>query len=131
MNLFSAYLIVGIGSAIGGVARYASGILSVILWGTGFPWGTIIINIIGSFVIGAFATLTGPDGRILVGAQGRRFVMVGLCGGYTTFSSFSLETLDLVRSGRPLAAGANVGLSLMLCLAAVAIGHLIARRVNT
>ena len=129
-HLLLMYLTIGFGSALGGVARYATGALAVALWGPGFPWGTIIINIAGSFVIGGFATLTGPDGRWLVSPLRRQFVMVGLCGGYTTFSAFGLETFDLLRAGRIAAAAANVGLSLALCLAAALAAHLWARRLN-
>ena len=130
MNPVAAYLSIGVGSALGGAARYGCGLLAAALWPVAFPWMTIVINIIGSFVIGLFATLTGPDGRLLVGTLGRQFVMVGLCGGYTTFSAFSLETYDLLRAGRALTAGANVVLSLAFCLIAVWLGHRIARRLN-
>ena len=130
MSPLAAYLVIGLGSALGGVARYGCGVLAAALWPVAFPWMTIVINILGSFVIGMFATLAGPDGRLLVGTLWRQFVMVGLCGGYTTFSSFSLETFVLLRAGRPLAAGANVVLSLVLCLAAVWFGHRAARRLN-
>jgi CrcB protein len=130
MSPVVAYLVIGIGSALGGVARYGCGVLAALIWPVAFPWMTIAINVIGSFVIGFFAALTGPDGRVLVGTLGRQFVMVGVCGGYTTFSAFSLETLNLLRSARPLAAGANVALSLGLCLLAVWLGDRIARRLN-
>ena len=130
MNPLAAYLVIGLGSALGGVARYGCGVLAAALWPAGFPWMTILINILGSFVIGLFATLTGPDGRLLVGTRWRQFVMVGICGGYTTFSAFSLESVALLRSGRPLAAGANILLSLAFCLLAVWAGHGIARKLN-
>jgi CrcB protein len=130
MNLVAAYLVIGLGSALGGVARYGCGLLAAMLLPVVFPWMTIVINVIGSFVIGFFATLTGPDGRLLVGTLWRQFVMVGICGGYTTFSAFSLETFNLVRAGRPLAAGANLMLSLVFCLIAVWLGDGIARRLN-
>jgi fluoride exporter len=103
--------------------------LAVALWGAAFPWGTLIINIVGSFVIGGFATLTAPDGRVYVGTLGRQFVMVGLCGGYTTFSSFSLETFGLLQR-QPLAGASYITLSLVLCLFAVWLGHALARKVN-
>ena len=130
MNPLAAYFVIGLGSALGGVARYGCGVLAAALWPLTFPWMTILINILGSFVIGLFATLAGPDGRLLVATLWRQFVMVGLCGGYTTFSAFSLETVALLRAGRPLAAGANVLLSLALCLIAVWLGHRIAHRLN-
>jgi CrcB protein len=128
MHVLLTYLVIGMGSALGGLARFGCGALALALWGPDFPWGTILINVLGSFVIGAFATLTAADGRIPVGLLGRQFVMVGLCGGYTTFSAFSLETLELLRAARPLAAGANVLASLVLCLLAVWAGHAVTRK---
>jgi len=124
------YLWIAIGSALGGTARYwLSG--AVANWvGETFPWGTIIVNITGSFVIGFFATLTGPDGRLLVGSTARQFVMIGICGGYTTFSSFSLQTLTLARDGEWLWAGGNVLISVVLCLVAVSVGHIAAAALN-
>lgn len=124
------YLWIAIGSALGGSARYfVSGVVASHL-GETFPWGTILINVSGSFVIGLFATLTGPDGRFLVSTEMRTFVMVGLCGGYTTFSSFSLQTLNLARDGDMLGMGANIVLSVMLCLVAVWLGHIGALYIN-
>ena len=124
------HLIIGMGSALGGLARYGCGSLALSVWGPAFPWGTILINLIGSFVIGGFATLTGPDGRLYASPLWRQFVMVGLCGGYTTFSSFSLETLQLLQVHRPVAAGANVALSAVLCLLAAWTGHVFAQKAN-
>ena len=77
-----------------------------------------------------FFTLTGPDGRLLVGAPARLFVMVGICGGFTTFSSFSLQTLVLARDGDWLRASANVVASVALCLVAVWLGHIAAAALN-
>jgi CrcB protein len=114
---------VALGSALGGVARYGCALLAADLAGDAFPWGTIFINVLGSFVIGFFATVTGTDGRFLVRSEVRVFVMVGICGGYTTFSSFSLQTFLLAREGSWLAAVANVAVSMILCLVAVWIGH--------
>ena len=125
-----AYFWIAIGSALGGMARYWCSGLVAARFGETFPWGTIVVNIIGSFVIGFFATITGPDGRVIVPSLARQFVMLGLCGGYTTFSSFSLQTLNLVREGEwPQAAG-NVALSVMLCLIAVTAGHFAAAGLN-
>ena len=87
----------GLGSALGGMGRYwCSGVIAR-AFGETFPWGTIIVNASGSLIIGFLATLMSPDGRLLVPPDARTFLMIGLCGGYTTFSSFSLQTLNLVR----------------------------------
>ncbi len=124
------WLWVMVGSALGGVARYwLSGVASHHI-GETFPIGTLIVNVTGSFVIGFFAALTGPDGRVFVGTDARQFVMTGLCGGYTTFSSFSLQTLNLARDNEMALAGANAGLSLVLCLVAVWLGHIAASALN-
>jgi fluoride exporter len=120
------YFWVAIGGALGTMARLWLGVYVATVTGLAFPWGTILINILGSLVIGFFATFTGPDGRISVPMDARAFVMVGLCGGFTTFSAFSLQTLDLARDERWLQAGANIMLSVVLCLVAVAIGHWLA-----
>jgi CrcB protein len=117
------YVWIAIGGALGSVARYGCSSLAAQWIGETFPWGTLIINIVGSFVIGFFAAITGPDGRVLVSPDVRQFVMVGVCGGYTTFSSFSLQTLNLVRDGDLLRAGANVVASVVACLIAVWLGH--------
>jgi fluoride exporter len=84
------------------------------------------VNVTGSFAIGFFATLTSPDGRVLVSPSFREFFMIGICGGYTTFSSFSLQTLNLANDGEWLYAGLNVVFSVVLCLLAVWLGHLAA-----
>ena len=124
------YFWVGLGGALGSVARFwASGFVAR-HFGETFPFGTLVVNVTGSFVIGFFSTLTGPDGRWLVAPQGRTFFMIGVCGGYTTFSSFSLQTLDLARDGEWLYAGANAVLSLVLCMAAVWFGHVLAAHLN-
>jgi CrcB protein len=124
------YLWIALGSALGGMARYACSGLVAGWFGQTFPWGTLIINVIGSFVIGFFATFTGPDGRAMVPGDIRQFVMVGLCGGYTTFSSFSLQTLTLAQDGEMIRAGLNVGASVMLCLISVWLGYVAAAALN-
>jgi CrcB protein len=126
----ASYFWIAIGSAIGGVARYWCSGVAARLVGETFPWGTIVVNITGSFIIGFFATLTGPDGRVYVGSMGRQFVMIGICGGYTTFSSFSLQTLNLANDGEWFRAGANIVVSVVCCLFAVWIGHLAAASMN-
>jgi fluoride exporter len=121
-----AYVWIAIGSAIGGVARYWCSGMTARLIGETFPWGTFLVNVIGSFIIGFFATITGPDGRFFVGTLGRQFVMIGICGGYTTFSSFSLQTLNLMNDGEWFRAGANITLSVVCCMIAVWVGHILA-----
>ena len=81
----SATLWVALGSAIGGVARYWVGVVVARLAGETFPWGTLLINIVGSFVIAYFGTLTASEGLRPASIEARLFVMVGLCGGFTTF----------------------------------------------
>ena len=120
------YFWVALGGAIGSMARLWLSLNIALLTGLRFPWGTILVNIIGSLVIGFVATLTGPNGRVVVPVNAQAFVMVGLCGGFTTFSAFSLQTLELARDGRLLYAGANILLSVVLCLSAVALGHWLA-----
>lgn len=117
-----SYLWVAIGSAVGGVARYAGTVFAFRWLGAGFPWGTLLINVSGSLAIGALAVLIPADGRA-VSENARLLLMVGVCGGFTTFSAFSLETLNLARSGEWALAGAYVLGSFVLCLLAVAAGY--------
>ncbi len=128
MNLTTC-LIVMLGGALGTLARYTVSVLALPI-SKDLPWGTIAINVTGSFIIGFFGTLTLAHGRFPVSENVRLFVMVGLCGGYTTFSSFSLQTLDLIRGGAITRAGINILASVILCVAAVAAGHLLAAQFN-
>ncbi|XAO72477.1 MAG: fluoride efflux transporter CrcB [Acetobacteraceae bacterium] len=129
MSFFSCLLVM-IGGAIGTLGRFLVGYAARPI-SHGFPWGTVLgINVVGSFIIGFFGTLTLAHGRFPVSENTRLFVMVGLCGGYTTFSSFSLQTLDLIRSGAWEKALTNVVLSCALCVLAVAAGHGIASHLN-
>ncbi len=124
------YFWIAFGSALGGVARFALSGLIAHRFGETFPWGTLVINISGSFVIGFFATLTEPDGRFLVGGTARQFVMTGILGGYTTYSSFSLQTLALARDGDWFRAGANSVGTFGFCFLAVWLGHVCATWLN-
>jgi CrcB protein len=126
---FISCLWVVLGGAIGTFGRYAISTLALPI-SRGFPWGTIIINVTGCAVIGFFGTLTLAHGRFPVSDNLRLFVMVGICGGYTTFSAFSLQTLDLMRSGATLRAALNVAVSVVLCMLAVWAGHLVAAQLN-
>ena len=120
---------IAIGGAIGSVARYWIALLMLPL-SRDLPWGTITINIVGSFAIAFFGTLTIASGRHPLPEIARLFFMVGICGGFTTFSSFSLQTLDLLRAGAPVRALVNIALSVMLCLAATTFGYLAAAQLN-
>jgi CrcB protein len=123
-----SYLWVAVGSALGGLLRFAIGKLLLSFdVSIGFPIGTVFINVLGSFVIGYFGTLTLHSGKYPVSDNLRLFVMIGICGGFTTFSSFSLQTFDLMRSGAWGRVIANIALSVVLCLAAVAAGHRLAQ----
>ena len=129
MNI--AYLWVALGGALGSVLRFWINDLVLTKTGSSFPWGILIINVTGSFLIGIFAAFTDPDGRVLASPGVRQFLMIGICGGYTTFSSFSLETLKRLQDGDWLSAGANIVLSVVLCLIAVWLGYLLGAMFNS
>ncbi len=124
------YLLIALGGALGSVSRFALNGLISNQWGATFPWGTLVINVTGSFLIGFFFTLTEPGGRVFASSNTRQFFMTGICGGYTTFSSFSLQTLNLARDGEWLRAGAYTVGSVVLCLVAVWLGHVAASVLN-
>ena len=124
------YLLIALGGALGSVLRFALNGLVSAHAGATFPWGTLVINVSGSFLIGFFATLTEPGGRVFASTNTRQFFMTGLCGGYTTFSSFSLQTLNLARDGEWFRAGAYTLGSVALCLFAVWLGHVAANCLN-
>lgn len=130
-NTLTVYLSIAAGSALGGMARYFCSGVAARLFGETFPWGTLFVNVAGCFIIGFFATLTGPDGRIFAGSTFRQFVMLGILGGFTTFSSFSLQTLNLAQDGEFLHAGGNILGSVVLCLIAVWLGNVLALSINT
>lgn len=117
------YIWIGLGSALGGMGRFWCTNFVARYFGEHLPWGTIIVNVSGSLAIGVLAGLVSPDGRALISPDARALLMIGVCGGYTTFSSFSLQTLNLARNGDWLWAGANIFLSVALCLVAVWIGY--------
>jgi len=130
MNI--AYLWVALGGALGSVGRYwLNGIISTYV--ATFPLGTLVINVTGSFLICIFGALTIPEGRM--DSQTRiaatQFLMVGICGGYTTFSSFSWQTLNLLRDREWLYAGGNMVLSVVLCMIAVWLGFMLGSLFNS
>jgi len=124
-----AYLYVALGSALGGVLRHWLNVIITEKFNDGFPWGVLFINIVGSFVIGFFAALT-TEGRFVVSDEIKLFVMAGLCGGFTTFSAFSLQTLNLAQAGDFSRAGLNIILSVALCLFFVWMGYVAAGAIN-
>jgi fluoride exporter len=120
------YILVMLGGALGtGVRFWMSGFIAERA-GEVFPLGTLVVNVTGSFVIGFFAAFTGPEAPFLVSPRFRQFFMIGVCGGFTTFSSFSLQTLDFARDGDWLKALLNTLLSFACCLAAVWLGRVLA-----
>jgi len=115
------FVLVGIGGAVGSVARYAIVLAFADLAPTTFPLGTVLVNITGSALIGALAGLAST--RHALNPQLAQFLMVGVCGGYTTFSSFSLQTFELLRLGRPIQAMVNVTVSVLICVVATTLAH--------
>lgn len=124
------YIAVMAGSALGAVARYACSLGILALAGPGFPWGTLAVNVLGSFLIGLYASMSGAGGCLRASPVQNQFVMTGFCGGFTTFSIFSLETVLLAGDGRSVLAGANILLSLALWLVAVWLGFGAGARMN-
>jgi len=117
------YLWIGLGGAMGSMARHWMNGAVATLAGIGFPWGTLAINVLGSLIIGIAAAAMTHEGQLPNSDDARLFVMVGLCGGFTTFSAFSLQTLALLQGGQWLSAAANAVLSVTLCLGAVWLGY--------
>lgn len=129
--IMALYFWIAAGSAIGGVCRFALSGLVAHRFGETLPWGTFAVNFIGSLLIGFIACIASPDGRILFSPTARHMLMTGILGGFTTYSSFSLQTLNLVRDGDFLKAGAYAAGTLIFCFVAVWIGHAIASSINT
>ncbi len=119
------YILIALGSAIGGVSRYWCSQAAALLFGTAFPFGTLIVNVIGAFIIGTFAALSAEEGKFFIHPHMQLFVMVGLCGGYTTFSAFSLQSFELLKEGKIFSAGLYITLSIFICLSAVCFGYLL------
>jgi CrcB protein len=118
-----SYLWIAIGSALGGTARHWCNAVATQWLGPSFPWGTLFINVTGSLIIGFFFALTDSSGRFDVSSNSKLFVMTGICGGYTTFSAFSLQSLTLFQDGAWLRGGGYVAASVGLCLLAVWAGY--------
>ena len=128
-----AYLWVALGGALGSVGRYWLSGLVANRFGETFPWGTLVINVTGSFVIGIIGALASPEGRMDSPSRAfaTQFLMIGVCGGYTTFSSFSWQTLNLMQQREWLHAGGNILLSVLCCLIAVWLGWMLGLLVHS
>jgi CrcB protein len=119
------------GGALGSMGRYGVSRIFAFWFGETFPWGTLVVNVSGSLLIGLLAGLTSDsNSRFLIAPDMRQFLLVGICGGYTTFSSFSLQTLALMRQGDMLEAGSNIVMSVIFCLMAVWLGLVLAGVIN-
>jgi fluoride exporter len=126
MSLYAAVIAGGI---VGSLMRWLAALLLPAV-AAGLPWPTLFANVTGSFIIGLYAGLTGPDGRLFVDPRTRQFVMTGICGGYTTFSGFAIEMLRFVQGGDMGQAAIYLGVSVSGWLAAVWLGDIAARRLN-
>ncbi len=124
--MFLSYLVVMVGGALGSAARMWLSTILAVRYGETFPVGTLAVNALGCFVIGLFAALTGPEGMVLTSPLVRQFVMIGVLGGFTTFSSFGLQTITLMTDGEWFYAALYVVLSLVVCLAFVWLGIILA-----
>ena len=128
--MYYEYLWIALGSGLGGALRYwVSGVIAA-RWGESFPVGTLLVNVTGSFLIGVLASLGGPESRFLIPPRVRQFAMIGVLGGYTTFSSFSLQTLTLIQSDQWSSAFLNIGLSVALCLTGVWLGFAVGQTLS-
>lgn len=121
--MFGTLLSVALGGALGAVSRYLTGLATLRLLGPGFPWGTLTVNIVGSFLMGVIVVLLGHYSA----NRYAPLVMTGLLGGFTTFSAFSLDALTIFERGQAGLAAVYVGASVILSLAAIVAGLSLAR----
>ena len=120
--MLSTLIQVAVGGAIGASARYLTGIAAIRIMGHGFPWGTLTVNVVGSFLMGILVVLLAHFGN-----RSAPFLSTGVLGGFTTFSAFSLDALTMFERGQTGVAGAYVAASVVLSLGAIVAGVLIAR----
>lgn len=129
--MFMNSLWIAFGGALGTLARFWLNELVSAAVGSAFPWGTVLVNISGCFVIGFFSTVTGPEGRFVLSSLSRQFVMIGICGGYTTFSAFGLQTVHMLQKGDWGIAFIHIMVSVIFCLLAVWLGIMTASSFNS
>jgi len=117
------YLLVALGSGLGGAGRLFASTLVGRVAGYGFPWGTLFVNVLGCLAVGALGALFAPSNPLHLRHDLRMLMIVGVLGGFTTFSAFSLETLQLVQRGAVGTAAVYATASLVLCLLAAALSY--------
>ncbi len=125
-----SYVLVFVGGGCGSVARFLCSGFFARQFGEAFPWGTLFVNVIGCFVVGVLAGLAVPEGRWMISPSVRQFLVIGFCGGYTTFSSFSLQSLTLAQGGEWSHVAANIILSIVCCFIGVWLGYVLANSSN-
>jgi CrcB protein len=124
-NYFSSYIWIALGAIVGASARYFLSTLIARDFASAFPYGTLVINITGSLILGFFLVFSTE--RVLLDPRWRLLVAIGFCGSYTTFSSYAFESFALMEQGQWLLTGINIIASNALCLAAVLAGAALAR----
>ncbi len=123
--MIQALLVAG-GGALGSLARWWVWLAIVRTAGPGFPWGPLLANVSGGLLIGALAGWGAPHERLMASETARSLLVVGFCGGYTTFSAFSLQTVEMLQAGDVARASANVAGSVVACLIATWAGYALA-----
>jgi len=124
--MLKTLVLISLGGAFGAVMRYLASTSVYAIMGRGFPYGTLFVNVLGSLLIGILAIVMLE--RMSIGPEWRAAVLVGVLGSFTTFSTFSLETLYLIEQGEMMRAMTNIALSVLLCLAAVWLGVFLGRQ---
>ncbi|MBI79903.1 MAG: fluoride efflux transporter CrcB [Gammaproteobacteria bacterium] len=121
-NRLISYLWIGLGSALGGITRHWFSIFFDKLIVSSMPWGTILVNTLGCFAIGCFSYLISLDQKSLP-VDFNSFLLIGFCGGFTTFSAFSMQSFNLIKNGEWLNMFGNIAISVIICLIAVFLGY--------
>jgi CrcB protein len=129
-SAIALYGVIAAGGVLGSLLRWIAGLVSANWFGAAFPSGTLFVNIVGSFTIGFFAELSAPGGRLFAGPRARHFVMTGICGGFTTFSAFSWETVRFLNAATPAMAGFYILASIVTWLGSVWLGEAAAAGLN-